>query len=106
MKSFAGLDWSNIIIDVGKIVLVAEIQLDILLLINEFDEHLITTTGDLNSQTQISVMTFETHGDIKGPARAEDRIVNNAVSCEHLHLSFRPLTLREKLVVDAGKYFN
>jgi len=70
------------------------------------DEHLITTTANLNAQTQISIITFQTHDDIKGPAHAMDRIVNNAAFCAHLDSSFRPLTLREKLVVDAGKYFN
>jgi len=36
MKSFAGISWDNLILDVGNVVLVAEVRIDLLLLINEY----------------------------------------------------------------------
>jgi len=139
MKSFPGINWGEMMVDVGNVVLVADIKIDILLLINEFaesmdiyfvkwdyfkreidrarakeegkmhaseliDEHLICKTAGLNEQTEVSVMTFQKHDDIKEDARAADRIANNTILCAHLDRLFRPLTLREELIVDAGKY--
>jgi len=140
-KSFPGSEWDNLNIDVGHVVQTAEVELDVLLLINEFatsvdiyfinweyfkarlnlaaaaqegmllgkelmDEQHIHQTANLDAQTRVSVMTFTKFNDITDDARTAIRNANNLIFRTHLATYFRPVTLHERLIVEAGAYIN